>query len=148
MRYKIGDNEYAAVSLMKPTVKQFLMLANDSGKYGKRWTQGEVFKLQEEIGKCTTEDERNAHPEWMFLLALNMWASFAVDGVEDPFEKAISLNYDDDVQFIVEPGDEPEAADADSPTVARAVSGRAGVKRPVDHKSPRKTSKKPSTLAS
>ena len=127
MKFKIGTKVYTAVSFLKPTIRDYLKLGNETEAMGRRWTQNDVFELEQRVAAHKIDPENpRSHPEIGELIMFTLWARFAVDGDPDPFDKAIDVSMED-FEFVVEPQDHKEAAD---PTTARADSVRA-VKRPA-----------------
>lgn len=134
MRFRIGKQIYTAASLTKPSIKDFLKLENETAALGRRMTSSGVIALAQEIGELKTDKERSEHPDMLLMLALTMWATLAVAGEPDAWDRAISVSMDD-LEFLDDPEDHKPAAD---PQKARARSARAA-KRPTNRPTPELT---------
>lgn len=146
MRFKIRDKVYVAPSLLKPTIRDYLRLANETEAIGRRWTQNDVFALEDAVTSFKGTKEQPVHPEMGQYIAFIMWAAFAVAGDPNPYDKAIDVSMED-FEFVREPEDHQEA---ETPTKARTKAGtaRAAKRRVAKPGSPPKTSSTVSTIAS
>jgi hypothetical protein len=147
MKFRIGTKVYTSVSLMKPSIRDYLKLAAETEALGKRWTQTEVFALEQEIGSLKSEEEAGKHPEMLFFVALILWATFAVQGEPDPFGKAVDVSLED-LQFLQDPADRKAAKNPTKARTGRAGSVRAVNSRAAKPRSPAKTSSRRSTRTS
>lgn len=141
LKFTTGGKTYTAAALTRPSIRDYLKLAVQTEELGKKFTSAQVFDLEQTIAACKSATERTDHPDFLFFLAVILWATLIENGEPDPFNKAIDTRLDD-LNFFYEGEVE---ADPSKPRAAR-VSVR-GAKRPVAAKQA-KTSRKRSTLAS
>jgi hypothetical protein len=147
LKFRTGGKTYTAASLNRPSIRDYINLAKATEELGRRFTSGQVFDLEKEIEGCGSAKERTDHPDFLFFLALIVWATLVEAGESDPFNKAIDKRLDD-LDFFYEPAPEPlVAADPHLPRAARASA--RGARRPAAAKAPRaRTSRTRSTPGS
>ena len=137
MRFKIREKVYDAATLGRPEIRDYLRLAVETEALGRRLGPVEVEAIAASIHDCKTDKDRSAHPDMLWFIALNVWASMchatnearnAGEAVEhSSFEDAIGVSLDD-LTFLADPEDHKPADPSKART--RAATARAS-KRPA-----------------
>jgi len=114
MRLKVGDKVYTAATLGQPEIGDYLRLEQETAALGRRISALDAEEISNEIGSLKTDYEKKHHPDTVWLIALNVWASLChtanqardagrvVEQVR--FEDALQVSLDD-MSFLTEPGD-------------------------------------------
>ena len=155
MKFKIREKVYDAATLGRPEIRDYLRLAIETEALGRRLGAADVEAISKSIGDCKSNEERTNHPDMLWFIALNVWASLchaanearnAGEAAEhSSFEDAIGVSLDD-LTFLPDPEDHKPADPSKART--RAASARAAKRPAAAKRAAAKTSKTRSTPAS
>ncbi|HEY2088600.1 MAG TPA: hypothetical protein VGH54_21595 [Mycobacterium sp.] len=141
MRFKIGTKTYNGADLDRLSLKDILMLENETAELGKplKWTQ--VQEWEQDLDRLTrivvdetkskavrdaAMKEREDHPGNIWVMALVIWSSRRLAGELISFGDAIDFPMKD-LQFLPEPTDHKSSA---NPTKARPRKGSGRAAKP------------------
>ena len=155
MKFKIREKVYDAATLGRPEIRDYLRLAAQTEALGRRLGPVEAEAIANSISECKTDAERKSHPDMLWFIALNVWASLChaaneardagVTVVHPSFEDAIAVSLDD-LTFLPDPEDHKPADPSKART--RAASARAAKRPAAAKRAAAKTSKTRSTRGS
>jgi len=127
MKFKIGTATYNAAALDLISLKDVLVLEQESADLGRALRFNDIKEMAEDISELKTDKERHAHPAMPWVLAVTIWASRRIAGERMSFGDAIDFPLRD-LTWLKEPQDHKAAT---SPK-ARTRKGSAPVgKRPA-----------------
>lgn len=106
----------------KATLAELLILEVETGKLGRALNLSELESMQATLEAIEDDEVRGRHPDALWMLGATVYLARRRAGERISFETAVDFPVDE-VEWIVEPGDEP-AKTAD-PTQARPDFGRA-----------------------
>jgi hypothetical protein len=141
VKFKIGDRIYDGTAIDQLSLKMLLELEQQTKDFGRTLTMNDIQAMSAELDGLKSDQERQAHPNGPWFLAVAIWAARKVAGEAVSFSEAIDFPLKD-LTFLAEPQDRKVAVGPKAQ--ARKGSGRAA--KPL-HVSSAKTSEPLSTSA-
>jgi hypothetical protein len=122
VKFKIGDRVYDGTAIDQLSLKMLLELEQQTKDFGRTLTMNDIQSMSAELDGLKSDQERQAHPNGPWFLAVAIWAARKVAGEAVTFSEAIDFPLKD-LTFLPEPQDHKVAT---SPKAqARKGSDRA-----------------------
>ncbi len=122
MKFRVADTTYDGTAVSRLTLRQLLILEQETATLGRRITVGDVQCMSAALSECATDAERSAHPDMMWLVAVTVWAGRVAAGETLTFGEAIDVPMAD-VEFLPE---EVAVNPTRPPVSAEAAEHRVG----------------------
>ena len=133
MKFKIGDRIYDGTAIDELSLKMLLELEQQTRDFGRTLTMNDVQSMSAELDGLKSDQERQAHPNGPWFLAVAIWAARKIAGDAVTFSEAIDFPLKQ-LTFLPDPQDHKAAVGPKAQT--RKGSGRAAKPQ---HASPVKT---------
>lgn len=121
MKFTINGRSYDAAALDEVSLRDILLLEQQTTDFGRRLTWTEVTDMAARLEALKTDEERLDDEASLWLTAVTIWASRRLAGDPVTFDQAVDFPLKDLV-FIKEAHDERPKV---NPQKARPGSGRA-----------------------
>lgn len=136
MKLKIGETLYSVTAIDDLHLKTLLQLEQQTADFGHPMNANDIRIMSDRMRTLTTDEERAADPDVLWLTAVVIWASRKIAGDDVTFDEAVDFPISD-LSYIAEPRD--HKPDPTKPRKPPKGSGGAG-KRPARAR-PSKTSR-------
>jgi hypothetical protein len=127
MKFTIEGRVYNAADLDLVSLKDILLLAQQTRDLGRPLTWGELGAMSQALDGLASDAERERHPDAPWILAVTIWATRRIAGEDLSFGDAIDFPMRE-LKFLPEPQDRKAPV---NPTKARTGSVRAAKSRPA-----------------
>jgi hypothetical protein len=104
VKFKIGDRVYDGTAIDQLSLKMLLELEQQTKDFGRTLTMNDIQSMSAELDGLKSDQERQAHPNGPWFLAVAIWAARKLAGEAVTFSEAIDFPLKD-LTFLAEPQD-------------------------------------------
>ncbi len=132
-RFKLDGVVYEIASQSDVTLRDFILLEQETEDLGRKFTMGDIVRLGEKFNELTPTEAKH-DPEGTWMLAATIWMAMvrkarqAGDASIIPFARAIDCGLDT-FEPLPEPGDHQPGKAKKRPQRSAAGAGRPAAKR-------------------
>lgn len=146
MIIRVRGIDYPATAVDQLSLLDLILLQEQTKAIGRELTHASVEEMEAAVNKIKHKDPqtqrelRARHPDMIWLIAIQLWATLRGAGQDVSFSEAIGIPLKD-CEWRKEPGDDDDGAPV-GPTRARPASGRAARRHPAAKRATKKASAK------
>lgn len=132
-RFKLDGEVYEMASQADVTLRDFILLEQETEDLGKKFTMGDIVRLGEKFNELTPTEAKH-DPEGAWMLSATIWMAMVRktrqrgDLAQVPFAAAIDCNLST-FEPLPEPGDHQPGKARKRPQASGAGAKRAAAKR-------------------
>lgn len=147
MIIRVKGIDYPGTAVDELSLLDLIMLQEQTKALGRELTHADIEQMEATVNKIkhkdlpTQRELRARHPDMVWLIAIQLWATLRGAGQDVTFSEAIAIPLKQ-CQWISEPGDDDGNGGTVGPTRARPASGRAAKRRPAAKRAAKKASAK------
>jgi hypothetical protein len=120
MKFKLGDTIYDGSAFEDLSLRALLDLEKETTQFGRTLRMHDIEAMSEALQGCATDEERAAHPDGPWMMAVTIWAARRAAGDGTTFADAIDFPLKE-LQFIPDPADHKKSSNPTRPRVSAAV---------------------------
>ncbi len=117
MRFMLDGKIYSGVAVEDLSLRALLDLERESAELGRTIRTHDIETISDALAECVTDEERSAHPDGPWLLAITIWAARRLAGDGLSFADAIDFPLSK-IQFLPDPEDHKRPANPTRPPVS------------------------------